>query len=46
MKCKTVISITYQIDTGKEFQYKAENTADRYIDRWGFSRDFCKKCMR
>lgn len=43
--CKTVIAITYQIDTGSIYDYKIENTPERYIDRWGYARNFCKMCM-
>lgn len=44
--CGEIIAITYQIDTGSMYRYKSENTPERYIDKWGYARNFCKKCMR
>lgn len=44
-KCGKVITHTYQIDTDKAYRYETENTPDRYIDNWGYARDYCKKCM-
>ena len=25
---------------------KVENTSDIYIDKWGYTRNFCKECMK
>lgn len=46
IKCGAVIGVVEQIDTGKEYRYNKVNLAIRYIDRWGYERNFCKKCMR
>lgn len=44
-KCGRTIATTKQFVTGKGFEYKTENEDCRYIDRWGFARNFCKACM-
>lgn len=45
-KCGKVIAVTEQIETDKGFDYIKQNKGCRYIDRWGFERNFCKKCMK
>lgn len=45
-KCGRVIAVTRQYATDKGYEYGTENTECRYIDRWGFARNFCKDCMR
>ena len=45
-KCGKPIAYIYKIDTGHGFIYKEENAEARYVDRWGFVRNFCKGCMR
>lgn len=45
-KCGKVIAVTEQVETDKGFDYIKHNKECRYIDRWGFERNFCKKCMR
>ena len=46
LKCGAVIEVVKQYDTGKEYQYKKFNLENRYIDKWGYDRNFCKKCMK
>ena len=46
LKCGAVIEVVKQYDTGKEYQYKKFSLENRYIDKWGYGRNFCKKCMR
>ena len=43
--CGKIIAITYRIDKEDYFEYKTENTSDRFIDKWGNERNFCKDCM-
>lgn len=45
-KCGKVIAEIYKIDTGTEYKYESENTPDRFIDKWGFERNLCKKCVK
>lgn len=45
-KCSAVIARTYRIDTGTAYHFEVENTPERFIDKWGFGRNFCKKCMK
>jgi len=44
--CGKIIAITYRIDKEDCFEYKTENTSDRFIDKWGNERNFCKDCMK
>ena len=46
LKCGVVIEVVDQIDTGKEYQYKKRSLENRYIDKWGYSRNFCKRCIK
>lgn len=45
-KCGRAISVTRQFITDKGYEYETEDAKCRYIDRWGFARNFCKTCMR
>jgi hypothetical protein len=45
-KCGKVISVTNKIDTGKEYKYEKVNNDSRFIDKFGFERNFCKNCMK
>lgn len=44
--CGKEIAITRQFITGAGFKYKTENAECRYIDKWGYARNFCKTCMK
>ena len=46
IKCGRVIATTRQFETGKGFEYETQNGRCRYIDRWGYARNFCKTCMK
>jgi len=45
-KCGTPISEILRYDNGREYTYEGRNLESRYIDRWGFARDYCKDCMK
>lgn len=45
-KCGTPISEVLKHDNGKTYSYEKRNLESRYIDRWGFERDYCKCCMK
>lgn len=49
-KCGGTIAITRQffVDKGERswYGYESENLDCRYIDKWGFARNFCKTCMK
>lgn len=44
--CGKEIAITRQFITDTGFKYKTENAECRYIDKWGYARNFCKTCMK
>lgn len=44
--CGEVIAKVRQIEIDTGFDYIKENMPNRYIDRWGYERNFCKKCMK
>ena len=46
LKCGKTIAVTRQFDIGIEYIYETENLNCRYIDKWGFERNYCKSCMR
>lgn len=47
IKCGKVIAITRQAVTDEgHYKYFTENEECRFIDKWGYERNFCKKCMR
>lgn len=46
VKCGKVIAVTNQIETDNGFEYVTENAECRYIDKWGYVRNFCKDCMK
>ena len=46
IKCGRSIAITRQFCTDTGFVYETENAKCRYIDKWGFARNFCKTCMK
>lgn len=41
-KCKCVIA--EYVRKGKS--YKTVNLPNRFIDKWGYERNFCKDCMK
>lgn len=45
-KCGRAIAITRQFITDAGFEYETENAVCRYIDKWGYARNFCKTCMK
>ena len=45
-KCGKIIGYTYKIDIGNCYKFISENTQDRYIDKWGYGRNYCKSCIR
>lgn len=45
-KCGKTIAVTKQFISDTGFTYETENTENRYIDKWGFARNFCKACMK
>lgn len=45
-KCGRAIAITRQFATDNGFEYETENGSCRYIDKWGYARNFCKSCMK
>ena len=46
-KCKKVIAYIYRIDdTENSYKFISENTSDRYIDKWGYERNYCKNCIK
>lgn len=45
-KCGKIISIVKKIDTIVGYKYEKENLSCRFIDKWGFERNFCKDCVR
>ena len=45
IRCGKEIAVTRQIITDEGFEHQTENAEARYIDRWGYPRNFCKKCM-
>ena len=46
IRCGKEIAITRQLITDEGFEYKTENADCRFIDKWGYARNFCKACMR
>lgn len=44
-KCGKIIAVTEQIETEEGFDYITKNEDCRYIDKWGYERNFCKECM-
>lgn len=47
IKCGKEIAVTRQFVTDEGFfDYKTENADCRFIDKWGYARNFCKACMR
>ena len=46
IKCGRSIAITRQFCTDAGFEYETENAKCRYVDKWGFARNFCKTCMK
>ena len=46
IKCGRTIAVTKQFETETEYAYETENDECRYIDKWGYARNFCKSCMR
>lgn len=44
--CGKEIAITRQFISDVGFAYKTENLKRRYIDKWGFPRNYCKECMK
>ncbi len=46
IKCGKTIAVTRQFETNVGFDYKTENAECRYIDKWGYARNFCKTCMK
>jgi hypothetical protein len=45
-KCGRIIAITRQFETENGFVYETDNAKCRYIDKWGFERNFCRTCMK
>lgn len=45
-KCGKTIAVVKQIETNKGYEYIKLNKECRYIDKWGFERNFCKGCMK
>ena len=45
-KCGKVIAMVEQIETEKGYEYIKHNAPDRYVDKWGYERNFCKHCMK
>lgn len=46
IKCGKTIAVTRQFITDEGFTYKTENEECRYIDKWGYARNFCRTCMK
>lgn len=46
IKCGKTIATTRQFITDAGFEYETENAECRYIDKWGFARNYCKTCMK
>ena len=46
IKCGKTIAVTRQFISDAGFSYKTENTECRYIDKWGYARNFCRTCMK
>lgn len=46
IRCGKEIAITRQFISDVGFVYKTENLKRRYIDKWGFPRNYCKGCMK
>lgn len=46
IRCGKEIAVTRQFITDAGFEYTTENAECRYIDRWGYERNFCKDCMK
>ena len=46
IKCGKTIAVTRQFISDAGFSYKTENTEYRYIDKWGYARNFCRTCMK
>lgn len=46
IKCGRAIAITRQFITDNGFVYETDNAKCRYIDKWGFARNYCKACMK
>lgn len=47
IKCGRKIEITRQFCTDEgEYGYETENLDCRFIDKWGFERNFCKACIK
>lgn len=45
-KCGKIIAKTEQIETEKGFEYFTVNADCRFVDKWGYERNFCKCCMK
>lgn len=46
IKCGRVIEETRQFISDKGYEYETENLGCRFIDKWGFERNFCKACIK
>lgn len=46
IKCGKVIAITEQVETNRGYKYINHDKECRYVDKWGFVRNFCKECMK
>lgn len=46
-KCRQTISMVnkYETEDG-HYDYQVENLDNRFIDKWGYHRNFCKSCMK
>ena len=45
IRCGKEIAITRQFMSEVGYVYRTENLKCRFIDKWGFPRNFCKGCM-
>ena len=45
VKCGREIAVTRQFHTNEGFGYETEDHECRYIDKWGYRRNYCKECM-
>ena len=47
IRCGREIAITRQFWTDKGwYGYETENFGCRFIDKWGFERNFCNACIK
>lgn len=46
IKCGRAIAETRQFISDKGYEYKTENLECRFIDKWGYERNFCKTCIQ